>query len=79
MIRKEKEERWKECVEKLDTKTNCKQVWRTIRNLDRVVAQRKEKEVLIVDDKAYVGDKMKDKQFTKGIQESVYDQEKARG
>ena len=65
MIRKEKEERWKEYVSQLDTKTNCTQVWKTIRSLDGRVAPRKENEVLIVDGKAHVGDKAKAKQFAK--------------
>ena len=65
MIRKEKEENWKEYVEELDTKTNCKQVWSTIRNLDGRVAQRKENEVLIVEGKGLVSDKDKAKEFAK--------------
>ena len=65
MIRKEKEERWKEYVSELDTKTDSRQVWRTIRNLDGRVAPRKENEVLVCDGKAYVGDRQKAKQFAK--------------
>ena len=64
-IRKEMELRWREYVDELDTKTNCKQVWKTIRNLDGRVAQRKENEVLVVEGKAYVEDKEKAKQFAK--------------
>lgn len=44
---------------------NCKQVWKTIRNLDGRVTQRKENEVLVVEGKAYVEDKEKAKQFAK--------------
>ena len=65
MIRKEKEENWKEYVDGLDTKTNCKQVWNTIRNLDGRVGQRKENEVLVVDGKGYIKDADKAKQFAK--------------
>ena len=64
-IRKEKEDRWKEYVETLDTKTNSKEVWRTIRAMDGRVAPRKDNEVLVVNDKAYVGDKAKAQQFAK--------------
>ena len=64
-IKKEKELRWREYVDELDTKTNCKQVWKTIRNLDGRVTQRKENEVLVVEGKAYVEDKEKAKQFAK--------------
>ena len=60
-IKKEKELRWREYVDELDTKTNCKQVWKTIRNLDGRVTQRKENEVLVVEGKAYVEDKEKAK------------------
>ena len=62
---KEKENNWKEYVEELDTKTNCKQVWTTIRNLDGRVAQRKENEVLVVEGKGLVNDKDKAKEFAK--------------
>ena len=65
MIRKEKEDNWKEYVDTLDTKTNCKEVWKTIRNIDGRVSQRKENEVLVVDGKGYVNDKDKAKQFAK--------------
>ena len=64
-IRQEKEDRWKEYVEQLDTKTNSKEVWRTIRAMDGRMAPRKDNEVLIVKDKAYVGDKEKANQFAK--------------
>ena len=65
MIREEKEKKWKEYVEELDTKTNSKEVWKTIRNLDGRFGQRKENEVLIVDGKAYTEDSDKAKQFAK--------------
>ena len=65
MIRKEKEERWREYVDQLDAKTNCTQVWKTIRSMDGRIAPRKENEVLVVEDKAYVSDKEKAKQFAK--------------
>ena len=65
MIRKEKEDRWKEYIEDLDAKTDTRQVWRTIRNLDGRVAPRRENEVLVVDGKAYVGDKQKAHEFAK--------------
>ena len=64
-IRKEKENNWKEYVENLDTKTNSKQVWNTIRNLDGRVAPRKENEVLVVEGKGYTKDRDKAKQFGK--------------
>ena len=65
MIRKEKAESWKEYVDGLDTKTNCKQVWKTIRNLDGRVSQRKDNEVLVVEGKGYVNDKDKAREFAK--------------
>ena len=65
MVRKEKEERWKEYVDQLDAKTNCTQVWKTIRAMDGRIAPRKENEVLVVEEKAYVGDREKAKQFAK--------------
>ena len=43
----------KEYVDELDTKTNIKQVWKTIRNLDGRVGQRKENEMLVIDGKGY--------------------------
>ena len=52
LIKEEKQNNWKEYVEGLDTKTNCKQVWKTIRNLDGRVSQRKENEMLVVEGKA---------------------------
>ena len=65
LIRKEKEENWREYVDELDTKTNCKQVWNTIRNLDGRISPRKENEVLVVEGKGYTRDKDKAKQFAK--------------
>ena len=65
LIRKEKEENWGEYVDELDTKTNCKQVWNTIRNLDGRISPRKENEVLVVEGKGYTRDKDKAKQFAK--------------
>ena len=69
MLKEEKQRRWIEYVEELDTKTNSKQVWKTIRNLDGRVTQRKENEVLVVDGKAYVGDRQKANQFGKVYKE----------
>ena len=65
MIRKDKEEKWKEYVDDLDTKTNPREVWRAIRNLDGRYAPRKDNEVLVVGDKGYVEDRDKAKQFAK--------------
>jgi hypothetical protein len=45
LIRKEKEESWKEYVVSLDAKTNPKDVWKTIRNLDGRYSPRKDNEV----------------------------------
>ena len=52
-------------MDELDTKTNSKQVWKTIRNLDGRVGQRKENEMLVIDGKGYVRDEDKAKQFAK--------------
>ena len=71
MIRKEEEDNWKEYVDTLDTKTNCKEVWKTIRSIDGRGGQRKENEVLVVDGKGYVNDKDKEKQFAK-VYKKVY-------
>ena len=65
LIRKEKEESWREFVEGLDTKTNSKQVWKTIRNMDGRAGQRKENEMLVVEGKGYIKDNDKAKQFAK--------------
>ena len=64
-MRKEKEQRWKEYVEQLDTKTNSKDVWRTIRAMDGRATARGGNEVLVIDKDAYVTDKEKAKQFAK--------------
>ena len=65
VIKEEKAESWKEYVEGMDTKTNTKQVWRTIRNLDGRISQRKENEMLVIDGKGYTADSDKAKQFAK--------------
>ena len=65
LLRKEKETRWKEYVDELDAKTDTRQVWRTIRSLDGRSAPRKENEVLVIDGKAYVGDRKKAHEFAK--------------
>ena len=65
MMRKEKEANWKEYVENLDAKTNPKQVWATIRNLDGRIAPRKDNEVLVVEGKGLVNDKDKANAFAK--------------
>ena len=64
-IKKEKEESWKAYVEDLDAKTNPRQVWNTIRNLDGRRALRKENEVLKIGKKGYTKDEDKAKQFSK--------------
>ena len=64
-IRKEKENNWHQYVEELDTKTNCRQVWNTIRNLDGRIAPRKENETLVVDGKGFTKDRDKANQFAK--------------
>ena len=52
-------------MNELDTKTDARQVWRTIRSLDGRSAPRKENEVLLIDGKAYVGDRKKAHEFEK--------------
>ena len=64
-LKKEKEIRWREYVDELDAKTNSRQVWKTIRSLDGRTAPRKENEVLVVEGKAFVGDKQKANEFAK--------------
>ena len=64
-LRKERQEDWRRYVEGLDTKTNSKQVWNTIRSMDGRRSQRKENEALVIDGKGYASDKDKAKQFAK--------------
>ena len=49
--KEEKEQKWKKYVEELDTKTNVKNVWKTIHNMDGSKGTRKDNEVLVVDGK----------------------------
>ena len=49
----------------MDAKTNPRQVWNTIRNLDGRVSQRKDNQVLVVGTKGYTRDEDKARQFAK--------------
>ena len=65
MIREEKSERWAEYVESIDAKTNPKEVWKTVRNLDGRRPPPNKNEVLEIDGMAYTEDKQKAEQFAK--------------
>ena len=65
MIREEKSKRWAEYVKSIDAKTNPKEVWKTIRNLDGRRAQPNKNEALEIDGMAYTEDGQKAEQFAK--------------
>ena len=65
MIRKEKSDRWREYVNKLDGKSDSRQIFRTIRALDGKYPPRKDNAVLELAGKTYVTDKQKAEQFSK--------------
>ena len=64
-IRSSKEESWKTYVDKLESSTSSREVWKTIRNLDGRYGERKDNEVLVVDGKGHVEDKDKANAFAK--------------
>ena len=65
MIKEEKKKRWIEYVETIDSKTNPKEIWNTIRNLDGRRSPPNKNEVLEVDGIAYTENKQKAHQFAK--------------
>ena len=65
MIREEKSKRWAEYVDSIDAKTNPKEVWKTVRNLDGRRPPPNKNEVLEIDGMAYTEDKQKAEQFAK--------------
>ena len=65
MIKEEKAEKWKENVESLQQTTPDVKVWRTIRQLYGRNPLPNKNEALVVENKAYISDKDKAKQFGK--------------
>ena len=65
MIKEEKTKRWKEYVESLEQSTPDVQVWRTIRQLDGRNPPPNKNEALVVENKAYISDTEKARQFGK--------------
>ena len=65
MIKEEKTKRWIEYVETIERKTNPKEVWKTIRNIDGRRAPPNVNEALEVNGVAYTEDKDKAEEFAK--------------
>ena len=65
LIKEEKERRWKDYVEEIDSQTDGRKIWGTIRAMDGRAPPSNKNEVLEVNGVGYVEDKDKAEQFAK--------------
>jgi hypothetical protein len=65
LVMEEKRKRWKEFVDQLDSVTNPREVYRTIRNLDGRFVPRRDNEVLVIGGKGIIDDVGKANAFAK--------------